>query len=95
MYRSLHAACEDKYLDAKGRCPGETGYTPLLKEAPTDFAAFKKAQAAAKAATVEGNGRCEKKYEDAKGRCPGETGYTPLLKEAPTDFAAFKAAQKK
>jgi hypothetical protein len=30
--------CAEKLLDAKGRCPGDTGYVPLIKEAPVDFA---------------------------------------------------------
>jgi hypothetical protein len=41
-------SCEDRVKDAKGRCPGDTGYKPVLKEAPTDFAAYKAAQAAKK-----------------------------------------------
>jgi hypothetical protein len=31
-------SCEDRLKDKKGKCPGETGYTPVIKEAPTDFA---------------------------------------------------------
>eukprot|EP01038_Epipyxis_sp_PR26KG_P005049 gene5049-7046_t len=88
----LYANCAEKLLDAKGRCPGETGYVPLLKEAPVDFAAFKASKAAAAASKSSAN--CPEKLLDAKGRCPGETGYVPLLKEAPVDFAAFQAAQK-
>ena len=42
--------CEEKYVDAKGRCPGDAGYVPLVKEAPTDFAAFQAAQKAKKLA---------------------------------------------
>ena len=42
--------CEAKYVDAKGRCPGDAGYVPLVKEAPTDFAAFQAAMKAKKAA---------------------------------------------
>ena len=36
--------------DAKGKCPGDTGYSPLMKEAPVDFAAYAAAQKAKKAA---------------------------------------------
>ena len=48
--------CKEAQKDGKGKCPGEAGYIPILKEAPKDFAAFqaeqkaKKAAAAAKAA---------------------------------------------
>lgn len=31
-------------LDAKGKCPGDTGYIPIMKEAPTDFAEYQRWQ---------------------------------------------------
>ena len=46
----MFSECPDKNKDAKGRCPGDTGYVPVMKEAPTDFAAYKAAAAAKKAA---------------------------------------------
>lgn len=91
---SLFAACADKEIDANGRCPGDAGYRPVLREAPTDFAAFAAAQKAAKADAGPAK-NCMEKEIDANGRCPGEAGYRPVLREAPTDFAAFQAAQKK
>eukprot|EP00597_Dinobryon_sp_UTEXLB2267_P018777 CAMPEP_0201098858 /NCGR_PEP_ID=MMETSP0812-20130820/7870_1 /ASSEMBLY_ACC=CAM_ASM_000668 /TAXON_ID=98059 /ORGANISM="Dinobryon sp., Strain UTEXLB2267" /LENGTH=83 /DNA_ID=CAMNT_0047354489 /DNA_START=54 /DNA_END=305 /DNA_ORIENTATION=+ len=42
--------CEARVQDKKGRCPGETGYTGYKIEPPADFAAFKAAAAAKKAA---------------------------------------------
>ncbi len=35
--------------DAKGRCPGDAGYVPVMKEAPADFASYMAAQKAKKA----------------------------------------------
>jgi hypothetical protein len=36
--------------DAKGKCPGDAGYIPIIKEAPADFAAYQAQLKAKKAA---------------------------------------------
>lgn len=46
----LFSVCDDYKKDAKGRCPGDTGYIPIIKEAPVDFAAYAAAQKAKKEA---------------------------------------------
>jgi len=93
----LFSECTDKLKDAKGRCPGDAGYIPLLKEAPKSFADFQKENAAKKAGGEVDDGRCAAKLRDAKGKCPGDAGYIPLMKEAPKSFADFQkeAAAKK
>jgi hypothetical protein len=49
--------CAEKMLDAKGRCPGDTGYIPIMKEAPTDFAAYMKEQKEKKAKEAAEKGK--------------------------------------
>lgn len=44
---------DERFKDANGRLPGDAGYRPIIREAPTDFAAYQaemKAKKAAKAA---------------------------------------------
>lgn len=49
----LNAVMRPRALaDAKGRCPGEAGYTPIFRDVPADFADFKR-QAAEKKAKQE------------------------------------------
>merc|ERR1719503_73891 len=48
----LFGECEERLADAKGRCPGEAGYTPIFRDVPADFADFKR-QAAEKKAKQE------------------------------------------
>lgn len=93
---SLYAQCKDYERDPKGKCPGEAGYRPSLREAPTDFAAYQaqmKAKKAGAGAAVS-DGKCKDYERDPKGKCPGEAGYRPSLREAPTDFAAYQAQLK-
>jgi hypothetical protein len=47
---SANGECEQRLVDKKGLCPGDTGYVPVRAEPPADFAAFKAAAAAKKAA---------------------------------------------
>ena len=37
-------------MTPKGKCPGDTGYKPMLKGAPDDFTAYQKQNAAKNAA---------------------------------------------
>ena len=52
FFRLFLGECEERLADAKGRCPGEAGYTPIFRDVPADFADFKR-QAAEKKAKQE------------------------------------------
>jgi hypothetical protein len=90
----------DRLVDKNGRRPGESGYIPVIREAPSDFAAYqaqqkaKKEAAAAATATATASSDRQEKLRDKNGRMPGESGYIPVVREAPTDFAAYQSAQK-
>ena len=35
---ALNSECPENKKDKKGRCPGDSGYVPFVRDAPSDFA---------------------------------------------------------